>query len=63
MLTKADAILPDGRMAPINRMDTLTAIKAALEALLAEIAAAPRATESSDGSEETRVPNIKNLDL
>lgn len=62
LVAKADAILPDGRMAPINRIDRLTAIKAALEALLPEIAAAPRATESSDGSEETRAPNIQNQD-
>lgn len=62
LMTKADAILPDGRVAPINRIERLEAIQAGLEALLTEIGAATGAMESSDRSEEMRARNIQTQD-
>ncbi|HEX7852803.1 MAG TPA: helix-turn-helix domain-containing protein [Sphingobium sp.] len=51
-LARAEEILPDGRIAPINRMDRLETIRGQLAELLADISIDARATESSDPSEE-----------
>jgi replication initiation protein RepC len=62
LLARADAILPDGRVAPIHRIEKLEAIRAALEAVLADLADESRATKTSDRSEENDRPNIQNQD-
>lgn len=59
-MARADAILPDGRVAPIQRIEKLETIRAALEAVLADLASNPRATKTSDRPEENRRPNIQN---
>lgn len=41
LIARADAILPDGRVAPIHRIERLEAIRAALEAVLADLACDP----------------------
>lgn len=51
-LARAEEILPDGRIAPINRMDKLEAIRSGLAALLTDIGIDARAMESSDRSEQ-----------
>lgn len=51
-LVWAEKILPDGRIASINRMDRLEAIRGGLAELLADMRIDPRAMESSDRSEE-----------
>ncbi|MFT3966664.1 MAG: helix-turn-helix domain-containing protein [Sphingobium sp.] len=61
-LARAEVILPDGRVAPINRMERLVAIRAGLEDLLADISAASRATFSSDRPEESGHPIIQAQD-
>ncbi|MBS0482666.1 MAG: hypothetical protein JSR96_11055 [Proteobacteria bacterium] len=62
LIARADAILPDGRVAPIHRIERLEAIQAALEAVLADITSDPRVTKTSDPSEENDRPNIQNQD-
>lgn len=62
LIARADAILPDGRIAPIHRIERLEAIQAALEAVLADLASDLRATKTSDRSEENNRPNIQNQD-
>lgn len=62
LMARADAILPDGRVAPIQRIEKLEAIRAALEAVLAELASDPRAMKTSDRPEENSRPNIQNQD-
>lgn len=62
LIAQADAILPDGRVAPIHRIEKLEAIRAALEAVLANIVSDPRAMKTSDGPEENSRPNIQNQD-
>lgn len=62
LIARADAILPDGRVAPIHRIERLEAIQAALEAVLADLACYPRATKTSDRPEENSRPNIQNQD-
>ena len=62
LIARADAILPDGRVAPIHRIERLEAIQSALEAVLADLSSDPRATKTSDGSEENDRPNIQNQD-
>lgn len=62
MMARADAILPDGRVAPIQRIERLEAIRAALEVVLAELAGDPRAMKTSDRPEENNQPNIQNQD-
>lgn len=59
LIARADAILPDGRVAPINRIERLEAIQAALEAVLADLASEPRAMKTSDQPEENSRPNIQ----
>ena len=59
LLARADEILPDGRMAPIHSIERLEAIRAALEAVLAELDVEPRATNASDGPEENDRPKIQ----
>lgn len=61
-IARADAILPDGRVAPIQRIEKLEAIQAALEAVLADLASDPRAMKTSDRPEENSRPNIQNQD-
>lgn len=61
-MARADAILPDGRVAPIQRIEKLETIRAALEAVLADLANDPRAMKTSDRSEENSRPNIQNHD-
>lgn len=51
-LARAEEIFPDGRIAPINRMDRLETIRGQLAELLADISIDARAIESSDRSEE-----------
>lgn len=58
-MARADDILPEGRVAPIHSIERLQAIRAALDALLAEICVEPRATESSDQPEENSRPQIQ----
>lgn len=58
-MARADDILPEGRVAPIHSIERLQAIRAALDALLAEICVEPRATESSDRPEENSRPQIQ----
>lgn len=62
MMARADAILPDGRVAPIQRIEKLEAIRAALEGVLAGLAGDPRAMKTSDRPEESSRPNIQNQD-
>jgi len=62
LIARADEILPDGRVAPIHRIEKLETIRAALEALLADLASDPRATKTSDRPEENHRPNIQNQD-
>lgn len=62
LIARADAILPDGRVAPIHRIERLEAIQSALEAVLADLASDPRATKTSDRPEENDRPNIQNQD-
>lgn len=62
LIARADAILPDGRVAPIHRIERLEAIQSALEAVLADLASDPRATKTSDRPEENSRPNIQNQD-
>lgn len=62
MMARADAILPDGRVAPIQRIEKLETIRGALEAVLAELAGDPRAMKTSDRPEENSRPNIQNQD-
>lgn len=62
LMARADAILPDGRVAPIQRIEKLEAIRVALEAVLAELAGDPRAMKTSDRPEENSRPNIQNQD-
>lgn len=61
-IARADAILPDGRVAPIQRIEKLEAIQAALVAVLADLASDPRAMKTSDRPEENNRPNIQNQD-
>lgn len=60
LIARADAILPDGRVAPIHRIERLEAIQSALEAVLADLSSEPRAMKTSDGPEENNQPNIQN---
>ncbi|MBK9010728.1 replication initiation protein RepC [Novosphingobium sp.] len=60
MVERADAILPDGRVAPIHRIERLRAIQAGLQAVLAELSCEPRAMKTSDRPEENDRPNIQN---
>lgn len=62
LMARADAILPDGRVAPIQRIEKLEVIRAALEAVLADLASDPRAMKTSDRPEENSRPNIQNQD-
>lgn len=62
LIARADAILPDGRVAPIQRIEKLETIRAALEAVLADLASHPRAMKTSDRPEENSRPNIQNHD-
>jgi hypothetical protein len=62
LIARADAILPDGRVAPIHRIERLEAIQSALQAVLADLASDPRATKTSDRPEENSRPNIQNQD-
>lgn len=62
LMARADAILPDGRVAPIQRIEKLETIRAALEAVLADLASEPRAMKTSDRPEENSRPNIQNQD-
>lgn len=62
MIARADAILPDGRVAPIQRIDKLEAIQSALESVLADISSCARAQKTSDRSEENCRPNIQAQD-
>ncbi|MDT0507156.1 replication initiation protein RepC [Novosphingobium sp. MMS21-SN21R] len=62
LLARADAILPDGRVAPIQRIEKLEAIRLALEAVLADLAGDPRAMKTSDRPKENNRPNIQNQD-
>lgn len=62
LMVRADAILPDGRVAPIQRIERLETIRAALEVVLAELAGDPRAMKTSDRPEENIRPNIQNQD-
>lgn len=62
LIARADTILPDGRVAPIQCIARLEAIQAALEAVLADLSSDPRATKTSDRSEENDRPNIQNQD-
>ena len=62
LIARADAILPDGRVAPIHRIERLEAIRAALEAVLADLASDPHETKTSDRPEENSRPNIQNQD-
>lgn len=62
MMARADAILPDGRVAPIQRIEKLEAIRVALETVLADLASDPRAMKTSDRPEENSRPNIQNQD-
>lgn len=62
LLARADAILPDGRVAPIQRIEKLEAIRLALEAVLADLAGDPRAMKTSDRPEENNPLNIQNQD-
>jgi replication initiation protein RepC len=59
MVERAEAILPDGRVAPIHRIERLRAIQAGLQAVLAELSCEPRAMKTSDRSEENNRPNIQ----
>jgi hypothetical protein len=61
-LAQAEVILPDGRVAPINRMDRLEAIRDGLAALLADISIDARAPKSSDRSEENGQRIIQDRD-
>jgi len=61
-MARADAILPDGRVAPIQRIERLETIRAALDAVLADLASDPRAMKTSDRPEENSRPNIQNQD-
>lgn len=60
MIERAEAILPDGRVAPIHRIERLKAIQSGLEAVLAELTSEPRAIKTSDRPEENDRPNIQN---
>lgn len=62
LMARADAILPDGRVAPIQRIEKLETIRAALQAVLADLASDPRAKKTSDRPEENSRPNIQNQD-
>ena len=62
LMARADAILPDGRVAPIQRIERLETIRSALEAVLADLASDPRAMKTSDRPEENSRPNIQNQD-
>jgi len=62
LIARADAILPDGRVAPIHSIERLEVIQAALEAVLADLSSDPRAMKTSDRSEENSRPNIQNQD-
>ena len=62
LMARADVILPDGRVAPIQRIERLETIRAALEAVLADLAGDPRAMKTSDRPEENSRPNIQNQD-
>ncbi|PZU48988.1 MAG: hypothetical protein DI568_06865 [Sphingomonas sp.] len=62
LFAKADTILPCGRVAPINDLERLKAIHAALSLVLDDIQRAAGATESSDRSEETVTPDIQKQD-
>lgn len=62
LIARADAILPDGRVAPIQNIDKLESIRGALEAVLADLASESRATKTSDRPEENSRPNIQNQD-
>lgn len=62
LMARADAILPDGRVAPIQRIEKLATIRAALEVVLADLASDPRAMKTSDRPEENSRPNIQNQD-
>ncbi|NOU02716.1 MAG: hypothetical protein HOO94_03590 [Novosphingobium sp.] len=62
LIARADAILPDGRVAPIRRIERLEAIQAALAAVLADLVSDPRAMKTSDGLEENSLPNIQTQD-
>ncbi|MFC0588542.1 replication initiation protein RepC [Novosphingobium aquiterrae] len=62
LMARADAILPDGRIAPIQRIEKLETIRAALQAVLADLASDPRAKKTSDRPEENSRPNIQNQD-
>lgn len=59
MVERAEAILPDGRVAPIHRIEKLKAIQSGLEAVLEELASEPRTMKTSDRSEENSRPNIQ----
>lgn len=59
MVERAEAILPDGRVAPIHRIERLKAIQSGLEGVLAELASEPRAMKTSDRPEENSRPNIQ----
>lgn len=59
MTERAEAILPDGRLAPIHRIEKLKAIQSGLEVVLAELTSEPRAMKTSDGPEENSRPNIQ----
>jgi replication initiation protein RepC len=62
LIERAEAILPDGRVAPIRRIERLKAIQSGLEAVLAEFASIPRAMKTSGRPEENSRPNIQNQD-
>lgn len=62
LMARADAILPDGRVAPIQRVEKLETIRVALEVVLADLASDSRAMKTSDRPEENSRPNIQNQD-
>jgi len=62
LIARAEAILPDGRVAPIHHIERLEAVQSGLEAVLADLASDARAMKTSDRPEENSRPNIQNQD-